>query len=141
MGHLLPEAVWLEQMWLAIELRTGRAVSHAPYVEALRQAAAHRLPASAALAGYGHTVVASFPDADGEARLPPARRILVTYTCISAATTHGDPITYRVHYTDGTGRLQWIRLRRDPITQAWLPANVHFVVSPQGSRHPHLGPP
>ena len=126
-----PEAVWLEQMWLAIDLRTGRAVSHAPFPEALRQAAAHRLPGSAAFAGYGHTVVATFPDADGDTRAPPARRILATYKCISVATMHGDGATYRVHYTDGTGRLQWIRLRRDRTTQAWLPSNVHFVAFPQ----------
>ena len=139
MRHLRSEAVWLEQMWLAIEVRTGRAVSHAPFPEALRQAAAHRLPNSAALAGYGHTIVASFPDSDGDGRVPPARRILATYTCISMATTPGDPVTYRVHYMDGTGRLQWVRFRRDNTTQAWMPANVHFAVSPPGSRPPYLG--
>ena len=136
-----PEAVWLEPMWVAIDLRTGRAVPDAPFPEALRQAAAHRVSGAAAFAGYGHTLVETFPAPEGDARTPPARRILATYTCISAAVMHGEGATYRAHYTDGTGRLQWIKFRWDTVAHSWLPSNVHFVAFPEEPRPTQLGSP
>ena len=124
------EAVWLKLMWLAVEVHTGRAVPDAPFPQALREAAAHRLPGTALAAGVGHVFIYRFPATDGEARTPPARRILATYTCRAELQGQGSGAAFRVLYTDGTGRIQWIRLRRDRATRHWIPAATDFVAYP-----------
>eukprot|EP00959_Pyramimonas_sp_CCMP1952_P219391 4587056-Pyramimonas_sp.AAC.1 len=57
-------AVWLKQMWLALDLRSGRALPEHPFPGALRQAARHRLTSVLAFANQGHTVTETFSGTD-----------------------------------------------------------------------------
>ena len=124
------EAVWLKRMWLPIDLHTGRPAPDTPFPEALRAAAAHRLPSAAAAAGRGHTLLYRFPSQSAACSTPPARRILATYTCLQEVELQGSGATYGVHYTDGTGRIQWMRIRWSRTSHCWIPAATTFVVYP-----------
>ena len=124
------EAVWLKRMWLPIDIGTGRPALDIPFPEALREAAAHRLPSASAAAGRGHTLLYRFPSQDASRNTPPARRILATYTCLQEVDRHGSGATFRVHYTDGTGRVQWMRVRWSRASLCWIPAATTFEVYP-----------
>ena len=110
-------------MWLAIDVATGRTLDQ-PFPTALRTAVEHRIGDDYAFTTVGDVVTEVFP-VDG--RVAPARRIIATYTCIDVRVHRA---TFRATYTDGTGRVQWIRIYWCRRLRAWRANNDEFTVYP-----------
>ena len=113
-------------MWLAIDVATGRTLDQ-PFPTALRTAVEHRIGDDYAFSTVGDVVTEVFPV---DRSVAPARRIIATYTCIEAITNMGEGATFRVTYTNGTGRVQWMRIYWCRRLRAWRANNDEFTVYP-----------
>ena len=125
----LPASVTIaagSSMWLAIEANTGRTVDQ-PFNPALRTALQHRIGDDEVWSHEGHVVTAVFP---AHGRAAPSRRIIATYTCISGITGMGEGSTWRATYTNGTGRIQWIRIYWCRSLGAWRANSDEFTIYP-----------